>query len=109
MPADVKKMTVPELNLLVDQVIRHSDLNSKATRIMPWVYSRCEEFLVADYEHAVGNLDSAEEHLQLAMFHLAEKSDQAIETDRSMDMARQEIDQAEYVILFLLELASLEL
>lgn len=108
-PARVKKMTVPDLNPLIDQLMRHSELDSKATKIMPWVYATCTEVLVADYEDAVTDLDSASAHLQTAMHRLVEKSHESLATDTSILLAKQEIDQAEYTILFLLELATLEL
>jgi hypothetical protein len=108
-PAHVEKLTVPDLDPLIDQLIRHSELDSKAIKIMPWIYSTCEEVLVADYEDAVGSLDSASAHLQLAMRHLVEKSHQSVETDISIVLAKHDIDQAEYTILFLLELATHEL
>ena len=46
-------MVVPDLNPLIDQLLRHYELDSKATKIMPWVYSSCTEELVADYDNDI--------------------------------------------------------
>jgi hypothetical protein len=108
-PPRAQKLMVPDLNPLIEQLMRHSELNSKASKIMPWVYSSCTEILIADYEDAVTNLDAAGAHLQLAMHNLIEKSNGSLEIDNSIVVAQQEIDSAEYTILFLLELALHEL
>lgn len=108
-PDRIKKTVVPDLNPLIEQLLRHAELDSKATRIMPWVYSTCTELMVADYEDAITHLESAGAHLQLTMLHMLEKSHESIATDQSILHAKQEIDHAEFTILFLLELAASEL
>jgi hypothetical protein len=108
-PPRAKKLMVPDLNPLIEQLMRHSQLNAKASKLMPWVYSSCTEMLVADYEDAVTSLDAAGLHLQSAMHNLIERSNDSLEIDNSIVVAKQEIDSAEYTILFLLEMATLEL
>lgn len=109
-PVEIKRPVVPNFDPLIDQLVRHTKISSRANKIMPWVYSSCTEMLVADFEDAISNLDAAEFHLELAMMQLIEGRDGTFSTaQKSVLLAQQRIDLADYTILFLLEMAANEL
>ena len=72
-PPRARKLVVPNLNPLIKQLMRHSELDTQSTKIMPWVYASGTEMMVADYEDAVTKLESAGLHLQAAMHNLVER------------------------------------
>lgn len=107
-PSAPKARTVPNLEPLIDQLIRHADLNSSATKLMPWVYTTTSETVVADYEAAVTRLDVANHCLQEAMGNVLSEQN-SLELDPSLVHATIELDNAEFTILLLVEIAKLEL
>ncbi len=108
-PPVVKRDTVPNLRPLIHQLMRHWELNNSANKVMPWVYVTGTEIIVADFEDAVTSLDLADEFLQEAMENVLLKSNDSFKADPSLIEATLAIDEAEYTIRFLLELAIREL
>ena len=108
-PSIVKRDTVPNLQPLIEQLMRHSELERTSNNIMPWVYLTGTELIVADYEDAVARLELADECLQEAMQNVLIKSNDSLETDPALNEAKLLIDAAEYPILFLREMAVSEL
>ncbi len=75
---------------------------------MPWVYTTTTETVVADYEEALTRLEVADNCLQEAMRNvLFDRNSLAI--DPLITQATSELDNAEFTILLLLEIAKLEL
>jgi hypothetical protein len=108
-PEVAKRETAPNLDPLINQLQRHWELDRSAIRVGPWVYATGTEVIVADYEDAVASLESAEEFLHEAMQNVLVKSNDSLETDPALVDAKLAIDDAEYTILFLIELAINEL
>ena len=107
-PALSRAKTVPNLDPLIDQLIRYTELNSSATKLMPWVYTTTTETVVADYEEAVTRLEFADECLQQAMWNMLQERT-SLEADPMLVAATTEMDNAEFTILLLVEIAKLEL
>lgn len=107
-PATAKSKTIPNLEPLIDQLVRHADLDSSAKKIMPWVYTTTTETVVADYEEAVKRLEFADECLQEAMRNVLWENN-SLEIDPMLVQGTLELDYAEFTILLLVEIAKLEL
>lgn len=108
MPAAAAAKASPNLEPLIDQLVRHADLNSSAMKIMPWVYATTAESVVADYEDAVTSLDIADECLQEAIRKVL-YGRVSIGVDPMVVHAASQMDHAEFTILLLFEIAKLEL
>ena len=107
-PTIAKARLIPNLDPLINQLIRYADLNSSAIKIMPWVYTSTTESVVADFEDALSNLDLADECLQEAMRKVLYE-DNVLEMDPTLKLAMLQLDDAEFTILLLVEIAKLEL
>lgn len=107
-PAYSPSKTIPNLDPLFEQLIRHADLNSSAQKIMPWVYTTSTETVVADYEDALKRLDLADECIHEAMRNLLYERD-SLGADPLLAQATLELDHAEFTIMLLVEIAKLEL
>ena len=107
-PAYSPSRTIPNLDPLFEQLIRHADLNTSAQKIMPWVYTTSTETVVADYEDALKRLDFADQCIHEAMRNLFYEQD-SLGTDPLLTQATLELDHAEFTIMLLVEIAKLEL
>ena len=108
-PKVANRDRVPNLDPLFNQLQRHCELDTSAHRVGPWVYATGTESIVADYEDAVASLDLADEFLYEAMQNVLASKNDSLETDPALVDAKLAIDKAEYIILFLIELAISEL
>ncbi len=123
LPPDFKKQSIPKnlpkldretptsppnLDSLIDQLIRHSELEFSARKILPWVYGTSTEIVVADFELALNRIDLAGHELELAMYRAFFEVG-STETDPNLTLAKSHLDNAEFTILMLVEMAKLEL
>ena len=93
------------LELLIDQIIRQSDLDHQVNELMPWVYSSGDDSVVVDFEEAVEQIEDAGRYLNIAMQRILIKSNDSIGLDPALAIAKLELDEAELTIWYLQELA----
>ena len=100
---------IPNLDLLIEQFIRHCELATDANRILPWVYSTRTEMVVADFEDALVGIEHAGDLIDQSIHDLLLRDSTLDQAGHSLTEASEELDRAELTILLLFELAKLEL
>ncbi|MDG1875619.1 MAG: hypothetical protein P8J27_17035 [Mariniblastus sp.] len=108
-PAIVKNQPLPSVEPFFKQFDRCELVRVKAQLIEPWIYVYAIEPLVADFEEAMDKLKFCDSCLDEALINIINRSHKSLMTDPAIDLARSELDKADVMITFLIEIAKLEL
>ena len=96
-----KKRVAPNVDPLIDQIIRRSELDQQLQVVMPWVYSQGLQSEIADYEEAVTNLEIADHCLLEAMQGMLNQEADSLQLDPLIITAKFALDDAEFVVFYL--------
>ncbi|MFK7766966.1 MAG: hypothetical protein AB8B55_07065 [Mariniblastus sp.] len=91
----------PELTPLIDELVRHTNLQQQFQMIMPFVYAHGMPVEVEDFEEAVLNLEIAEQLLLEAMQGMLNSNTDSIRVDPLIHTAKTALDDSEFILFYL--------
>ncbi len=98
----------PNLESLITQLQRFSELNLISQKLMPWIYLNSSESMVADFETTLTQLEVADTYLQSAMYGAFVNNDLAGMSPK-IKHAAEKLDLAEFTLKLLLEIVDARL
>lgn len=98
----------PNLESLITQLQRFSELNLISQKLMPWIYLNSSESMVADFETTLAQLEVADAYLQSAMYGAFVNNDLAGMSPKIKHAAKK-LDLAEFTLKLLLEIVDTRL
>ncbi len=98
----------PNLETLITQLQRFSELKLLSQKLMPWIYLNSSESMVADFETTITQLAIADTNLQSAMYEAFVNNDLPGMSPKIKNAADQ-LDLAEFTLRLLLEIVDARL
>ena len=98
----------PNLETLITQLQRFSELKLLSQKLMPWIYLNSSESMVADFETTITQLEIADANLQSAMYEAFVNNDLPGMSPKIKNAADQ-LDLAEFTLRLLLEIVDARL
>ncbi len=98
----------PNLEPLITQLQRFSELKLISQKLMPWIYLNSTESMVADFETTITQLEIADANLQSAMYEAFVNND-LVGMSPKIKNAAGNLDLAEFTLKLLLEIVDAQL
>lgn len=98
----------PNLEPLITQLQRFSELKLLSQKLMPWIYLNSSESMMADFETTVTQLEIADANLQSAMYAAFVNND-LLGMSPKIKNAADQLDLAEFTLKLLLEIVDARL